>query len=65
MKKLGDVIFRLRIWRDTRGQDLIEYAMIAGFIAIAAAVAFPQITGSISNIFSAIGSRVDANTSKI
>jgi pilus assembly protein Flp/PilA len=65
MKKLGHGLFRLRIWRDTRGQDLIEYAMIAGFIAIAAAAAFPQITNSISNIFSAIGSRIDANASNL
>ena len=24
---------RLKVWRDQRGQDLIEYALMAGFFA--------------------------------
>ena len=31
-----DVIWRLRIWQNDHGQDLIEYALMAGFVAVAA-----------------------------
>lgn len=45
------------IWRDKRGQDLIEYALLAGFVAVAAGAIFPTtLTPNISQIFSKIGS---------
>jgi pilus assembly protein Flp/PilA len=43
-------------WRDTRGQDLIEYALMAGFVAVAAGAVMPTVSTSISKIFSKIGS---------
>ena len=43
-------------WRDTRGQDLIEYALMAGFVAVAAGAVMPSVSTSISTIFSKIGS---------
>lgn len=43
-------------WQDTRGQDLIEYALMAGFVAVAAGAVMPSVTTSISKIFSKIGS---------
>ncbi|MCP5110587.1 MAG: Flp family type IVb pilin [bacterium] len=48
------LIYRLRIWKDTRGQDLIEYALMAGFVAVAAGAIMPEVAGSISTIFGAI-----------
>ena len=50
------VIWRLRIWKDTRGQDLIEYALMAGFVAVAAGAIMPDVAGSISTIFSKVTS---------
>ena len=47
---------RLRIWKDTRGQDLIEYALMAGFVAVAAGALIPSLTAPISTIFSQMGS---------
>jgi Flp pilus assembly pilin Flp len=41
---------------DVRAQDLIEYALMAGFIAVASAAVMPQIASSISTVFSKIGS---------
>ena len=35
MKRLIDIALRLKIWNDNRGQDLIEYALMAGFVAVA------------------------------
>jgi Flp pilus assembly pilin Flp len=46
------------IWDDTRGQDLIEYALMAGFIAVAAGAVMPGISSSISTIFSKVKIRL-------
>ena len=55
--------FRAWLWkvcRDPRGQDMIEYALMAGVVALACAAATPHITGSFSMIFSKIGSALVA-----
>ena len=54
MKKVTNLIWALRIWRDTRGQDLIEYALMAGFVAVAAGAIMPNVASSISTIFSKV-----------
>ena len=51
---------RLKIWKDTKGQDLIEYAMMAGFVAVAAGAIMPGVATSISTIFSKIASVMTA-----
>ncbi len=56
MKKLTNMIIALRIWKDTRGQDLIEYALMAGFVAVAAGAVMPGVSNQISTIFSKIES---------
>jgi Flp pilus assembly pilin Flp len=43
-------------WKDKRGQDLIEYALMAGFVAVAAGAIMPNVAQSISTIFSSIAS---------
>jgi Flp pilus assembly pilin Flp len=45
-----------RIWRDRRGQDLIEYALMAGFVAVAAGAIMPGVASSINVIFSQVNS---------
>lgn len=50
------VICRLQIWRDDHGQDLIEYALMAGFVAVAAGAIMPGVSSSISKIFSKVSS---------
>ena len=54
MKKLNLALMRLV--HETRGQDLIEYALLAGFIAVAAGALLPGISTSISTIFSRMAS---------
>lgn len=49
-------VIKLRIWKDTRGQDLIEYALMAGFVAVAAGAVMPSVSTQISTIFSKINS---------
>ncbi len=41
---------------DTRGQDLIEYALMAGFVAVAAGAIMPTVATHISTIFSKVSS---------
>ncbi len=54
MKKLYNYALQLRIWKDTHGQDLIEYALMAGFVAVAAGAVMPNVASSISTIFSKV-----------
>ena len=42
--------------QDVKGQDLIEYALMAGFVAVAAGALMPNIASSISTVFSKISS---------
>jgi pilus assembly protein Flp/PilA len=53
MKKF---ILKLKAIKDTRGQDLIEYALMAGFVAVAAGAVMPGVASSISTIFSKVAS---------
>ena len=47
-----------KFWRDTSGQDLVEYALAAGMVAVAAVAAMPSLTTVVSNVFTRIGSIV-------
>ena len=46
-------------WKDTQGQDLVEYALAAGMVAVAAVAAMPQLSGTVNNVFSKIASIID------
>jgi Flp pilus assembly pilin Flp len=56
MKKMCHVLMNLRIWSDQHGQDLIEYAMIGGFIAVVSGMFMPNISKDVSMVFSKIAS---------
>ena len=47
---------RMQIWKDNYGQDLIEYALMAGFVAVSAGAVMPRVASSISTIFSMVSS---------
>ena len=53
---MKNFILKLQIWKDTKGQDLIEYALMAGFVAVAAGAIMPGVATSINTIFSKISS---------
>ena len=59
---MKNLILKLQIWKDTRGQDLIEYALMAGFVAVAAGAIMPGVATSISTIFSKVASVMAAAT---
>lgn len=64
MERFKRVAWRLRLIRDTRGQDLIEYALIVGFIAVAAGALIPGITTTMRSIFERVSGMLVNSTSQ-
>ena len=64
MNRFTNLVWQLRIWKDTRGQDLIEYALMAGFVAVAAGAIMPGVASSISQIFSKVASVMTASAAQ-
>ena len=56
MNRILRFVVQAKIWRDQKGQDLIEYALMAGFVAVAAGAIMPSVASSISTIFSQVSS---------
>ena len=54
--RIKNFILKVQILKDTKGQDLIEYALMAGFVAVAAGAIMPGVSTSISTIFSKVAS---------
>ena len=50
----------IRLIHDDKGQDMVEYALLAGFIAVSAGALLPPVADSISTIFSRMGSALSA-----
>jgi pilus assembly protein Flp/PilA len=49
-----------RLHHEECGQDLIEYALLAALIALAAVGGMTVVAGAINNAFSKIGSKLSA-----
>jgi pilus assembly protein Flp/PilA len=61
MKMLVAQSWRFALWRDRQGQDMIEYALLAGFIAVAVGALSPALANSMTLIYSRLASKlVDA-----
>jgi Flp pilus assembly pilin Flp len=56
MRRVVQLVVRWQIWKDCRAQDLIEYALMAGFVAVAAGAIMPGVASSINVIFSEVNS---------
>jgi pilus assembly protein Flp/PilA len=56
MRQMKNLLLKSKVWIDTKGQDLIEYALMAGFVAVAAGAIMPGVSTNISRIFSQIAS---------
>jgi pilus assembly protein Flp/PilA len=55
-RHVNQLLVRMQLWKDDHGQDLIEYALMAGFVAVSAGAVMPGVASSISAIFSKVGS---------
>ena len=43
-----------KFWSDSKGQDLVEYALAAGLLAVAAIATMTTLGGAVNSIFSRI-----------
>ncbi len=49
-----------KMWNDNEGQDLIEYALVAGFIALAAVAGLILLRGSLSTMWTDLSTAVSS-----
>ena len=56
MHRLIQLVVDVQIWKDRKGQDLIEYALIAGFVAVAGGAILPGVASNINIVFSRVNS---------
>ena len=56
--------FFTRLWKDKRGQDLIEYALVVAFISVTAGAINPTIYGNMSKVFSRVGVSLSQSSSQ-
>ena len=52
-------LFFKGLWQDTQGQDLVEYALAAGMVAVAAVAAMPALQGTVSTVFTKISTIIE------
>ncbi len=45
-----------QFWNDTQGQDLVEYALAAGMVAVEAVAAMPSLSATVNTVFNKIAS---------
>jgi len=60
MKLMLKYVCALQIWKDKQGQDLIEYALMAGFVAVAAGAIMPNVADQVTTIFSKVNAQLTA-----
>ncbi len=46
-------------WKDEQGQDLVEYALLAALLALAAVVILPQLATSVNAVFEKVKTTLD------
>jgi len=64
MHRLQKLFITLQVLRnDERGQDLIEYALVAALIALAAAAGMQSLGGGISSTFGNVNSALSSAVS--
>ncbi len=47
-------------WSETEGQDLVEYALVAALVSIAAIATLPVMGQTVSNVFSKVTSTLQS-----
>jgi len=60
MSWLKNRVLQWKVWKDCAGQDLVEYALTAGMVAVAAVAAMPALSATVNNVFSKIGSLISS-----
>ena len=58
MKRFLNRIVKADFWQDCQGQDLVEYALMAGMVAVAAVAVLPQLNTAVNTVFTKIASLI-------
>lgn len=53
-KRMINASLKLKIWKDTHGQDLTEYALMAGFLAAASGFTLPAVAADIAIVLTKV-----------
>jgi pilus assembly protein Flp/PilA len=61
MRNIQERFLQLTVWKDTHGQDLVEYALAAGLVAVAAVACMPGLSGTVNTVFSKIGTIINSS----
>jgi Flp pilus assembly pilin Flp len=59
-RQMINLIWHMRLWKDTSGQDMLEYACYVAAVALMYAAVSPSVATSISTVFSKIAVNVAA-----
>ena len=59
-RQIINLTWHMRLWKDTSGQDMLEYACYVAAVAMMYAAVSPTIATSISTVFSKIAVNVAA-----
>ena len=47
------------VWADEAGQDMVEYALLAGLVAVASGLFAPDMTDGMTTIYSRLASKLE------
>jgi pilus assembly protein Flp/PilA len=60
MKRIYPRLRQSKVWKDCRGQDLVEYALMAGVVAVAAVAVLPPLGATLQSVFTKIEGMIAA-----
>ena len=58
MKTVVDWLWRWTIWKDSHGQDMVEYALLAALVAVGSGLFMPELQESMGTIYSRMKSKL-------
>lgn len=61
MNKLWKLSVMLQIFKDERGQDLVEYALVVALIALAATAGMSTLANDINGAFTTVGGKLTSD----
>ena len=56
MRRVIQVAVNWELWKDRKGQDLIEFALMAGFVVVAAGALLPGVADGVGTVLSKVSS---------
>lgn len=52
------LLWRVALWSDESGQDMVEYALLASLVAVGSGLFAPSISENMSTIYSRVASKL-------